>query len=376
MFLLYTGFTVVNCPEGMVIYMEFKKIGVLTSGGDAPGMNAVIRAVVRTAGKAGVETVGIMEGYQGLMDGNFVELNSESVSNVISKGGTMLYTARAAEFKEKSGMEKALKVCRENNIDGIIAIGGDGTFRGATELSENGIPTIGLTGTIDNDITATDYTVGFDTAMNAVIDCVDRLRDTCESHARCIVVEVMGRDAGYIALQAGVATGAIGIVIKEVPFDESAMIERIIKSKAEGRRSFVVMVAEGVKDAEGKPYGEGLTLRIEQNTGVESRFNRLAHIIRGGSPTLRDRLAASMMGEAAVKLLLDGKSNLVVCERNAKIVTFEINFALTLDKMYKNKLKPGDLDRFSHSEIKDMEVLAEIRRQEIRDMYNAALSLM
>lgn len=356
--------------------MDFKKIGVLTSGGDAPGMNAVVRAVTRAANAAGVETVGIYEGYQGLMDGNLVKLTASDVSNVMSKGGTMLYTARAVEFKEESGMQKALKTCKEHHIDGIIAIGGDGTFRGATDLSAHGIPTIGLTGTIDNDITATDYTVGFDTAMNTVVECVDRLRDTCESHARCSVIEVMGRHAGYIALQAGIATGAIGIVISEVPFDEEAMINRIITSKAAGRRSFVVLVAEGVRDAEDKPYGEGLTKRIEAATGVESRFVRLAHIVRGGSPTLRDRLAASLMGEAAVKLLLEGKSNLVVCERNAKIVTFEINFALTLDKMYKNKLKPGDLDRFSATEIRDMEVLAELRRREILDMYNAALGLM
>ncbi len=356
--------------------MNFKKIGVLTSGGDAPGMNAVIRAVVRAASKAGVETIGFIEGYQGLMDGNFVKLTTGDVSYVISKGGTMLYTARATEFKEPSGMEKALKTCKDNNIDGIIAIGGDGTFRGATDLSKHGIPTIGLTGTIDNDITATDYTVGFDTAMNTVLECVDRLRDTCESHARCSVVEVMGRDAGYIALQTGIATGAIGIAIKEVPFDEEATIGRILRSQGHGRRSYVVIVAEGVKDADGNPYGEGLTKRIEAATGVESRFVRLAHIIRGGAPTLRDRLAASLMGEAAVKLLLEGKSNLVVCERNAKIEAFEINFALTLDRMYKNKLKPGDLDDFSVNEIQEMEVLSEIRRREIRDMYNAALTLM
>ena len=348
--------------------MEFKKIGVLTSGGDAPGMNAIIRAITRVANAAGVETYGIFEGYQGLMDGNLTRLSGSDVSNIISKGGTMLYTARATEFKEPSGMEKALKTCKEH--------GGDGTFRGATDLSAHGIPTIGLTGTIDNDITATDYTVGFDTAMNSVIECVDRLRDTCESHARCSVVEVMGRDAGYIALQAGIAVGAIGIVIKEFPFDEEAMIERMIRSKAEGRRSFVVVVAEGVKDENGKPFGEALTKRIEAATGVESRFVRLAHIIRGGAPTLRDRLAASMMGSAAVKLLLEGKSNLVVCERNAEIVTYEINFALTLDKMYKNKLKPGDLDRFAASDIHEMEMLAAVRRKEMLDMYNAAMSLV
>ena len=356
--------------------MEFKKIGVLTSGGDAPGMNAVIRAVTRAANAAGVETLGIFDGYQGLMDGNVVAFTESDVSNIIGKGGTVLYTARAAEFKEPSGMEKALKTCRDHEIDGIIAIGGDGTFRGANDLTAHGMPTIGLTGTIDNDITATDYTVGFDTAMNTVLECVDRLRDTCESHARCSVVEVMGRDAGYIALQSGIATGAIGIVIKEIPFDEDAMMQRIIKARASGRRRFVVIVAEGVKDENGKPYGEGLTARIEEKTEVEARFVRLAHIVRGGSPTLRDRLAASLMGEAAVKLLLEGKSNLVVCERNAKIVAFEINFALTLDKMYKNKLKIGDLDRFSAAEIHEMEGLAELRRREIREMYNAALALM
>ncbi len=355
--------------------MDFKKIGVLTSGGDAPGMNAVVRAVTRAANAAGVETVGIYEGYQGLMDGNLVKLSPHDVSNVIAKGGTMLYTARATEFKEESGMQKALKTCKEQHIDGIIAIGGDGTFRGATDLADHGIPTIGLTGTIDNDITATDYTVGFDTAMNTVLECVDRLRDTSESHARCVVVEVMGRNAGYIALQAGIATGAIGIVINEVPFDEEAMLKRMADARAAGRRSFVVMVAEGVHDSEGKPFGEGLTDRINAS-GIEARFIRLAHIVRGGSPTLRDRLAASLMGEAAVKLLLEGKSNLVVCERNAKIVTFEINFALALDRMYKNKLKPGDLDRFSAAEIREMEGLAELRKREILDMYNAALRLM
>ncbi len=356
--------------------MNFRKIGVLTSGGDAPGMNAVIRAVARAAIKAGVETVGILEGYQGLMDGNIVSLTSGDVSGMISKGGTLLHTARATEFKEPSGMAKALKTIKDNNIDGIVAIGGDGTFRGATDLAAHGIPTIGLTGTIDNDITATDYTVGFDTAMNAVIDCVDRLRDTSESHARCSVVEVMGRDAGYIALQTGIATGAIGIAIPEIEFDEAAMIERIIKSKAEGRRSFVVVCSEGVKDENYKYFGEGLARRIEAATGVESRFCRLGHIIRGGNPTLRDRLTASLMGEAAVKLLLDGKSNLVVCERDSQIVTYEINFALTLDRMYKNKLKPGDLEKFSHTEIMEMEKLAEMRRQEMRDMYNAALTIM
>lgn len=355
--------------------MRFKKIGVLTSGGDAPGMNAVVRSVVRAANAAGVETLGIYEGYQGLMDGNMKKLTNEDVANIIGQSGTMLYTARAVEFKEESGMLKALENCKKFGIDGIVAIGGDGTFRGATDLSLHGIPTIGITGTIDNDITATDYTIGFDTAMNSTIECVEKLRNTSESHARCSVVEVMGREAGYIALQTGIAVGACGIVIPEVEFDEEALMKRMTEQRKRGQRSFIIMVSEGVKDSEGKPFGEGLANRIEKKIGIESRFCRLSHIIRGGMPTLKDRLYASLMGERAVELLLEGRSDLVVCERNGDIVTMDINFALTLDKMYKRKLKDGALDKFSVEQIAEMKALCELRHKEIKDMYNTFLTL-
>lgn len=355
--------------------MNFKKIGVLTSGGDAPGMNAVIRAITRAANVAGVETVGIYEGYQGLMDGKIVRFTPENVSNIIGRAGTILYTARATEFKQESGMQKAIKTCRDNKIDGIIAIGGDGTFRGARDLTAYGIPAICLTGTIDNDITATDYTVGFDSAMNTVVDCVDNVRDTCESHSRCAIVEVMGRNAGYIALRAGIATGAVGIVISEIEFDEEVTLNKIAEARKNGQRSFVILVAEGVSDEFGKPYGESLAVRVQERTGVETRFVRIAHIVRGGAPTLRDRLTGSLMGEAAVKLMLEGKSNLVVCERAGKIVPCEINYALTLDKMYKRTLKDGDLDGFTNEQIKEMEEFVQYRRDEIKEMYDAAMTL-
>lgn len=355
--------------------MRFKKIGVLTSGGDAPGMNALVRSVVRAANKAGVETLGIYEGYQGLMDGNIKKLTPENVANIIGLGGTMLYTARALEFKEKSGMQKALDNCKKFGIDGIVAIGGDGTFRGATDLSAHGIPTIGLTGTIDNDITATDYTTGFDTAMNAAIECIERLRDTSESHARCSVIEVMGREAGYIALQVGIAVGACGVAIPEVSFDEAALMENIKAQRQRGQRSFIVLVSEGVKDENGKHIGEGLTKRIEAQLGVESRFVRLAHIIRGGAPSLKDRLSASLMGEKAVELLLEGKSDVVVCERENEITTMDIAFALTLDRMYKGKLKDGELGKFTDEQVAEMRRLCEIRRKEICDMYALFLKM-
>ena len=349
--------------------MEFKKIGVLTSGGDAPGMNAVVRAVGRAASKAGVSTVGIMEGYQGLMDGgekNIINLSTGDVSNVIAKGGTMLYSARAVDFKTEEGMQKALKTIKDNGIDGIVAIGGDGTFRGATKLTLNGVPCIGIPATIDNDITSTENTIGFDTAMNTVIDLVDKLRDTCESHARCSVIEVMGRGAGDIALSSAIASGASGVVIPEVPFDENELIERIERARALGKRNFLVLVSEGV----GSEYGPILTEKIEKKTGVESRFARLAHIVRGGTPTLRDRVMASMMGAYAVEKLLAGESNLVVCEKVGKVEGIDINFALKLDGMYKGTLEDGDLDEFTAEDIKIMKYLANKRREDILELYD------
>ena len=353
---------------------KFRKIGVLTSGGDAPGMNAAIRAITRSAIDQGVEVVGIIGGYSGLLNEKIIPLTSASVSNIITHGGTILYSDRCVDFKTEEGMAKAVATCKKNDIDAIIAIGGDGTFRGATDLTLHGIPAIGVTGTIDNDITATDYTVGFDTAMNTVLEAVDRLRDTCESHARCNIIEVMGRDCGQIALMTGIAAGAIAVCIPELPFDENAAIAEIKKAKKDGKRGMIVVVSEGVYelDENGKkiPYGEILRDRIEQETGVESKFARLAHVIRGGSPTLRDRLTATEMGCEAVSLLLEGKSNRVVIEEDGHIKDLDILFALTVDRMYKGKLKDGDLDKFSAEEIAEMEAICKKRREEIKYLYD------
>lgn len=276
-------------------------------------------------------------------------------------------------------MAKAIATCKKFNIDAIVAIGGDGTFRGATDLTVHGIPAIGVTGTIDNDITATDYTVGFDTAMNTVLEAVDRLRDTCESHARCDVVEVMGRNCGQIALMTGIASGAVAVCIPEIPFNEEEAIEKIKSAKAAGKRGMIVVVSEGVfeTDENGKqvPYGELLRARIEEQTGVETKFARLAHTVRGGSPTLRDRLTATKMGVAAVELLLDGKSNKVVVEDNGEITDLDIMFALTTDRMYKNKLKDGDLDKFSAEELDAMKKICKKRTEEIQTLYTMAYEI-
>ena len=296
---------------------KFRKIGVLTSGGDAPGMNAAVRAVTRTALARGVEVVGIYGGYRGLIHDDMIELKARDVSNIIWRGGTFLYSDRCLEFKTEEGMQKAIENCRKHGIDGIVAIGGDGTFRGATDLSVRGIPTIGIPATIDNDITATENTIGFDTAMNTVLDMCDRLRDTCVSHARCNVVEVMGRGAGDIALNTAIALGAVAVVIPEMPFDADATIEKIRHLREDGKRSFLVIVSEGVEN-----FAEGYAKRIEAETGVETKFARLAHVVRGGSPTLADRMLATKMGVHAVDQLLAGKSNLVLCQQDTKIVTY------------------------------------------------------
>lgn len=328
---------------------KFRKVAVLTSGGDAPGMNAAVRAVVNSCYQRGVEVVGLMRGYSGLLEDDIRPLSPRDVANISSLGGTILYSDRCLEFKTPEGMEKALANCRKHGIDGVIAIGGDGTFRGATDLSNHGIPTIGIPGTIDNDITSTDYSIGFDTAMNTVLEMGDRLRDTCESHARCNVIEVMGRNAGDIAIQTGIALGAVGVVLLEETFDEDAMIAKMNEMKANGQRSFIVVVAEGVDN-----FAEGLAKRIQEKTGVETKFARLAHVVRGGTPTLRDRLLAAKMGVAAVEQLFAGKSNIVMCEQKDEIISLDINYALTLDKMYKNKLKDGALDGFSENDIANM----------------------
>ena len=356
---------------------NIKRIGVLTSGGDAPGMNVAVRAIVRKAIDAGIEVYGIIGGYDGLINDKVKKLDAASVSNIINKGGTFLYSNRCLEFKTEEGMAKAIATCKKYKIDGIVAIGGDGTFRGATDLAIRGIPTIGVTGTIDNDITATDYTVGFDTAMNTVTELLDKLRDTCESHARCNVVEIMGRDCGQLALMAGIAGGAIDIYIPEIPSDESSVINNIMKAKENGKRGFVVAVSEGVftTDENGTkiPYGEVLTKIIEDKTGVESRFVRLAHIVRGGDPTVRDRVTATKMGMHAVELLLEGKSNLVVIEEDGKIDSMDIVFALTVDKVYKKKMTIEEAKaKYNDEQIAELERIIEKRRAEIDELYAIA----
>jgi len=347
---------------------KFRKIGILTSGGDAPGMSAAIKSVTCSAITRGVEVVGIIGGYSGLINNKLRPLTKNDVANIASLGGTFLYSDRCDEFKTEEGMAKAIETCRKNDIDGIVAIGGDGTFRGATDLSVRGIPCIGIPGTIDNDVTATDYTIGYDTAMNTVLDLCDRLRDTSESHARCTVVEVMGRNAGYIALETGIALNAIGIVIQEVPFDKEALFEKMIKARDGGRRSFIVIVAEGL----GTAFGEALTKEIEERTGIESRFNRPAHIVRGGIPTLRDRSLASVMGDKAVDLLLAGESDVVICSRHDQIIATDIKYALIVDRMCKNTLKPGDLDSFTPEQIESMKALCAERKFYFEDMYDIA----
>ena len=335
-------------------------------------MNAAIRAITDKALEQGVEVVGVIGGYRGLIDDKTITLTSDFVSGIVGLGGTRLYSDRCKEFQTEEGMQKAIATCRENNIDAIIAIGGDGTFRGATDLTLHGIPTIGVTGTIDNDITATDYTVGFDTAMNTVLASLDKVKDTCESHARLAVVEVMGRDCGQIALMTGIAAGAIAVVIPEIDFDEEAALARIMEARKKGKRGMIVVVSEGVKTADGQPMGEFLTKKIEDETGIETRFARFAHIVRGGSPTLRDRLTSTLMGAVAVEQLLAGKSDLVICEIDGAIKPIEINFALIVDRMYKNKLKEGDLEGFSQEQYNEMLAICAKRKAEIEHLYDIA----
>ena len=309
--------------------MAIRKIAVLTSGGDAPGMNAAIRAVVRTALSKGVECLGVYRGYNGLINGDLVEMNLRSVSDIIHRGGTMLYTARSPEFCTEAGMQKAVETCRENNIDGVVVIGGDGSFRGAQDLTRHGVPCIGLPGTIDNDISCCEHTIGYDTALNTSMEMIDKLRDTAQSHDRCSVVEVMGRRAGYLALNVGIAVGATSIVVPEVPFDfEKDIIDRMRVTSATGKKHFIIIVAEGV--------GHVMTMAedIEKRLGIETRATILGHVQRGGNPTVYDRVLASQMGYYAVDILLEGKSNRVVTIQNDHVLDFDIEEALQMKKPF------------------------------------------
>lgn len=304
-----------------------KSIAVLTSGGDAPGMNPAVRAVVRTACQRGIKVYGVDRGYTGLINGDIHEMKLRSVSDIITRGGTILYSARCPEFKTEEGLQKAVATCKKFGIEGMVIIGGDGSFRGARDLSLRGIPCIGLPGTIDNDISCTDYTIGYDTCLNTIVQMVDRIRDTSESHDRCTVVEVMGRGAGYLALEAGIAVGATSIIVPEVEYDiERDVIARIREFQKTGKKHFIVIVAEGVGGT------AEIAKKIEAETGVESRATILGHVQRGGSPTARDRIMASQMGSRAVDLLTQGIGNRVVGIRDNKIVDFDIFEALKMTK--------------------------------------------
>lgn len=305
-----------------------KTIGVLTSGGDAPGMNAAVRAVTRTALSRGMKVLGIQRGYVGLLNEEFVELTENSVSDVIYKGGTFIYTARCNEFKDPEVVKKAVEICKKHGLDGIVVVGGDGSFRGAADLSKFGVPCVGVPGTIDNDISCSEYTVGYDTSVNTAIDMIDRLRDTSTSHQRATVVEVMGRNAGYIAINAGIACGATAIITTERPYDVDKIAEKMKKSRANGKASFVIVIAEGVG------HTEEIAKEIADKSGIETRVTVLGHVQRGGAPTGRDRVIASQMGHYAVGLLEKGIGNRVVAMQNNHVVDFDIQEALSMKKEF------------------------------------------
>ncbi len=309
-----------------------KTIGILTSGGDAPGMNAAIRAVVRSALKKGIKVYGIRRGYCGLIDGDIFEMDEMSVSNITHKGGTMLYTARSVEFRTEEGMQIAKANCEKYGLEGIVVLGGDGSFRGAADLAARGILTVGIPCTIDNDISCTEYTIGFDTAMNTAMEMVDKLQDTSQSHDRCSVVEVMGRGAGFIAVNTAVACGAIEIITKEVPYDLDQIAKDMLECKKNGKQNFIIVVSENVG------HSQEIATSIQEKTGIETRATILGHVQRGGSPTLRDRVVASEMGYYAVELLSQGISNRVVGMQKSEIVDFDIQEALSMKKPYDERL--------------------------------------
>ena len=320
--------------KGKVVFMAnekkvLKRVGVLTSGGDAPGMNAVIRSVVRTCAVNNIQTIGIKRGYNGLLTNDFVELNARSVNGLTAKGGTMLYTARSKEFATPEGVKRAAENCRYMGIDGIVCIGGDGTFRGARDLSAAGVNTVAVPATIDNDISCTEYTIGFDTACNTAIDAIDKLSDTMQSHERISVVEVMGRNAGHLALYVACAVGATAVLLPERGFDiKQDVVEKVRAGRLNGRNHFIVIVAEGVGHA------TEVSKRIQEETGMETRLTILGHVQRGGSPNGRDRVTATEMGHHAVEALLAGKTNIVVAYRDDELVDIDIDEALSMKKSY------------------------------------------
>ena len=306
---------------------EINTIGVLTSGGDAPGMNAAIRAVVRAGISSGLKVKGVRRGYAGLLEGDIIDMDTMSVTDIVQRGGTILFTSRCKEMMTPEGQQKAADICREHGIDGMVVIGGDGSFRGAQKLSANGINTIGIPGTIDLDIACTEYTIGFDTAVNTAMEAIDKVRDTSTSHERCSIIEVMGRNAGYLAMWCGIANGAEDVLIPEkYDYDEQKLINNIIESRKMGKKHHIIINAEGIG------HSEAMARRIEAATGIETRATILGHMQRGGNPTCKDRVYASMMGALAVDLLVQGKSCRVVGYRHGEFMDFDINEALAMQK--------------------------------------------
>ncbi|MBO5952627.1 MAG: 6-phosphofructokinase [Oscillospiraceae bacterium] len=307
--------------------MHVKRIGVLTSGGDAPGMNACVRSVVRTAIHHGVECYGIRRGWNGLITGDVIRLDEKNIAHIINRGGTILYTARSKEFMTEEGQKKAVSTCKFLGLDGIVAIGGDGTFRGAQALSRHGVNVIGIPATIDNDISCTNYSLGFDTAANTAIECIDKLRDTMQSHERCSVVEVMGRNAGYLAMYVGLAVGATAVLVPEDHIDfDLDVIEKIRQARFNGFTHYMIVVAEGAGSA------AEIAKKIKHAIDLDPRVTVLGHIQRGGSPTGRDRVNATKMGYLAVELLLQGKTNRVICTNEGSFIDMEIERALSMQR--------------------------------------------
>ena len=311
----------------MTAKKEIKTIGVLTSGGDAPGMNAAIRAVVRRGLSKGIQMKGILKGYNGLLNEEIIDMTAVDVSDTIQKGGTILYTARCAEFRTEEGQKRGAEICRKHGIDGLVVIGGDGSFAGAQKLANLGINTVGVPGTIDLDIACTEYTIGFDTAVNTAMEAIDKVRDTSTSHERVSIIEVMGRNAGYIALWCGIANGAEDILLPEkYDYDEQKIINNIIENRKKGKKHHIIINAEGIG------HSQAMAKRIEAATGIETRATILGHMQRGGSPTCKDRVYPSTMGALAVDVLLEGKTKRVIGYKNGEYVDFDINEALAMQK--------------------------------------------
>ena len=311
----------------MTAKKEIKTIGVLTSGGDAPGMNAAIRAVVRRGLSKGIRMKGILKGYNGLLNEEIIDMTAVDVSDTIQKGGTILYTARCAEFRTEEGQKRGAEICKKHGIDGLVVIGGDGSFAGAQKLANLGINTVGVPGTIDLDIACTEYTIGFDTAVNTAMEAIDKVRDTSTSHERVSIIEVMGRNAGYIALWCGIANGAEDILLPEkYDYDEQKIINNIIENRKKGKKHHIIINAEGIG------HSQAMAKRIEAATGIETRATILGHMQRGGSPTCKDRVYASTMGALAVDVLLEGKTKRVIGYKNGEYVDFDINEALAMQK--------------------------------------------